>query len=187
MPSALERQDGVVQQVIEYGETMPKIGTLSALRAMSGARAEVALWSLSRAYFANCMRRSARWTSGVHLAWWALNRLSVAPDLKLHDLQEPPSGSLDELTDLAQWYVISARLLVLLDFSAAAKGPLANGLPQLSSLVVDGFIKVPAGHGEQLRRFLARGKSRFEQAFPEAHYRRLAKSLHRDEADAPAS
>ena len=83
----IESSDIVLREVHSYG-IVSKIASLATLRAMSGVRAELALTSLGRSYFANCMRRDGRWTSGIHLAWWMLGRLPEVPRIELQDLRE---------------------------------------------------------------------------------------------------
>lgn len=175
-----EERDPVVSEVRGYG-LIPKIGTLAALRSMENVRAEIALTSLGRAYFANCMRRDGRWTSGLHLTWWMVNRLADEPRLDLQDLREPSEQSLDERVDLGVWYVVTARLLLLLDVSnASRRQPRANGVPSLAPLVTEAFLKVPAGSGARLLRFLKARRTKFAAALPEKHYQSLARDLHQE-------
>jgi hypothetical protein len=181
----VERKDDVVREVLGFG-LIPKIGTLAALRALPGVRAEIAWTSLGRAYFANCMRRDNKWTSGLHLAWWALERLTDDPDIDLQDLRGEVEQPLKEWTDLAKWFVVASRLLLLLDVSDAARNqPKANGIPRMSPLIVESFVKIPAGSGARLLRHLNARRRAFAATFPEKHYRSLAMELHaaREEAE----
>lgn len=169
---ALQR-DVLIREVRDYG-LVSEMSTLATLRRMSGVRAEIALTNLGRAHFALGMRRQGTWTSGLHLAWWMLERLADEPTIELHDLRDESALTLDERFDLATWYVVAARLLLLLDVSTASQARArTDGLHRISQLVVDCFERVPAGSGRKLTRFLASRRGSFAAALPETRYRAL--------------
>lgn len=179
-PHPVEAADPVIREVMDYG-VVSKIATLASLRTMSGARAELAVSSLGRSYFANCMRRSRTWTAGLHLAWWMLRGLTEQPKIEITDLRQESSQTLDERVELAKWFVVSARLMLLLDVAHASRNQKgANGVPRLAPLIIESFVKVPAGKGGLLLRFLGQRRHKFEAALPEKHYAALANELHKD-------
>lgn len=181
-PHSLQISDPVIHEVMALG-LMSRIGTLAVLNRIPGARAEVARSSLGRAYLANCLRRNGAWTSGLHLAWWTLEGLTREPQLELADLRD--EGSLLPLArriEMARWYVIAGRLLMLLDVANAARAqPGANGVPRMASLVMTAFAVVPGGSGSQLLKHLKSAEVAFRRALPEHHYIKLARALHRED------
>ncbi len=82
----LLKKDSVADTVTDYGELGSTIESLAQLKAMPGARAELAMLSLGRGYANNCVLRDGKWTSGVHLYWWSRLRLAYIPKIEVADL-----------------------------------------------------------------------------------------------------
>lgn len=169
--------DDVVEEVQQYGTQGSKIATMAALHRIRGARAEVAMLSLSRAYFANCVRGGGAWTAGVHLLFWTLKRLEENPALAATDLRGPIGHSLGQTIAVARWLVVTQRLALVSDVARqAAKDN--DPVAKLGDLAI-GAVK--AGQGadpDELLGWLAGKRPAVRRALSPARYAELRKSLH---------
>jgi hypothetical protein len=170
--------DDVAAVVAQYGELNAKIESLAALKSLPGARAEVALSSLSRTYVRRCFQRDKRWTSGLHLFWWVKERVALEPDLGLHDLRESRALPLDRQIDLAKWSIVMLRLTFLSDVGSCASGThyrvrIVSNLAEEAASAT-GYLSL-----RKLMRWVEReGKRKLDKALPEKTYVRLSRELH---------
>jgi len=168
-----------VGEVVTDWSTGAKIESLSQLRKIPGARAELAMMSLSRAYVHWCQRQTqGQWTSGIHLLRWALQRLVEQPALQLSDLRITSNIALPRQVELAQWSIVMLRLTFISDMGRYAKphGDVVGAL--------DGFADRAAEHTDlSLPELLAwldgSGRKWANKGLPDKHYRHLAEQLHR--------
>jgi len=168
--------DRVVEEVLAYG-TMPKIATMAALRQIPGTRAEIALTSLGRAYIANCAAKHGAWTSGLHLVWWTLGRLSTAPVIRATDLRTTFGQRIERLTSVAQWLVIGHRLTLVAEVARQSReenDPLAD----LETLPEEAAMHGDPDQPDETLRFLASKpvQKRIDVALSEARYHALGRA-----------
>lgn len=136
--------DPVGAIAFDYGTLGSKIESLAMLKNTAGARAEVALTSLSRAYVANCVSREGRWTSGIHLYWWTKSRLADEPQIAASDIRTVGGLQLSRQVALTAWSVVMLRLTLIDDIAehAASQGDqlgLARGLLNKAAEDVQSF------------------------------------------------
>lgn len=167
------RRDTTARVVTEYGSLATKIASLSSLRFVPGARAEMAMLSLGRAYTYNCMRRDGSWTSGIHILWWTRERLDQEPEVAPGDLRHSPSQSLARQTEITLWSVIMLRFLFLADVAHYAlrdRHPI-SGLENLyeEAAEASGSLK-PA---KLLRWARSKGMAAVDRALPREEYQKL--------------
>lgn len=179
--------DVIVVATDEVGEVVTdwsagaKVESLAQLNRIPGARADLAMTSLSRAYVSWCQKQtSGHWTSGIHLLRWTLRRLAEEPVLQVSDLRGAGRLALPRQMELAQWSVVMMRLLFVSDMGRYAK-PHGDGVAAL-----DGFADRAAGHSDlSLAELLAwlgeSGRRIAQKALPEARYRALAAQLRKRE------
>ncbi len=147
------RKDEVGESVADYGQLNTTIESLARLRYMQGARAELAMLSLSRCYVQNCISRNGKWTSGLHLYWWTKSRLHEMPDIKLNDMRSFADVPLERAVTLNQWSVIMLRLLFIEDMAVYAVGdPLASA----HGIIDEAVVNVPDFNILKLLRWLKR-------------------------------
>lgn len=177
--SELEVQagDDVFRDVAEYGLLPSKVATLAALWSRSGIRAEVAMLSLGRAYFTNCIRRRGKWTAGLHLARHTLNRLTEDPLLSLEDLRAPVIAPLARAIDLAKWAVVAQRVAILIDVGNTAEAD-GDRVTRWVGLGTTAIATTAPGSAKSLLAYLRRKRRGFEEALDQQRYRELAQSLH---------
>ncbi len=177
--------DAVVEEVTAYGLLGSKIATMAALRRIDGVRAEIAMISLGRGYFQNCIERTGKWTSGVHLLQWTLARLTEEPILRATDLLGPmPPRSMERTTELAIWEVIFFRLIFVADIAQQAQQE-EDPLGQAVDLLGSAIEKTQPGSPESLLTWLRKHAAKLHSAFPPARYDELRRAL-RKEDDAAA-
>jgi hypothetical protein len=175
--------DPVSESVLDYGELGTKIESLAQLRQIEGARAEIALLSLSRAYANRCFARDAKWTSSIHLLWWTRRRLSSMPSISANDLACELPISIKRQIEIATWSVLMLRLLFISDVGEYAR-PSRARVARLRTLAEDAAMATSTIVPDKLLRWIRRtGLKRFDDAFPEEVYRRLASELHREPDD----
>ncbi|MFA7242355.1 MAG: hypothetical protein WC091_19760 [Sulfuricellaceae bacterium] len=138
------RTDTVAEVVVDYGEIGSTIESLAQLRAMPGARAELAMLSLGRGYIANCVSRNGKWTSGLHLYWWSRRRLAEIPEIKVEDLRSVGATQLSRQSDLTSWSLVMLRLTFIDDIAGYASqqnDPLGkvHSLTEQAALALDSF------------------------------------------------
>jgi hypothetical protein len=170
-------RDDVFRDVTEYGLLPSKVATLAALWSRIGVRAEVAMLSLGRAYFANCIKQRGKWTAGLHLARQALNRLADDPSLAAEDLRAPVVAPLTKAIDLAKWAVVAQRVAMLVDVGKTAQGE-GDPVAQWVDLGMAAIATTAPGSAKSLIGHLRRKKRSFEEALDPRRYRELAQSLH---------
>ena len=171
-------EDPVVDEVLGWG-TMQKIATIAALNRIGGVRAEIALTSLGRTYVHNCVRRgNGRWTSGLHVVWWTLNRLDVEPEIRATDLHTTFGQRIERLAAVARWQVIGQRLTLLADVAGYAKAE-EDPLGALESLPEEAAMHGDPTQPERTLRFLrsARVRKRVDAALSRQRYHELRATL----------
>ena len=129
-PNGQMPADAIVEELQNYGSLDSKIGSMAVLHRIPGARAEVAMLSLSRAYFRNCVANGGSWTAGIHLLYWTLRRLDEEPEINATDLRGPIPYSLTHTLAVARWSLLAFRLAFVSDVGrvAAAEGDRAGRL-----------------------------------------------------------
>lgn len=172
--------DQVVEEVVGYGLLDSKMATMAALHRIGGVRAEIAMISLGRGYFQNCIARNGRWTAGVHLFHWTLSRINEDPVLAASDLLGPLTLPLARLIELAKWHIIAFRLVLVCDIAqhAAMEGDPHVG--NLASLARDAAEKTQPGSTDSLLRWLRRKSRHIHDAFPPERYDTLRRELHKE-------
>jgi hypothetical protein len=138
------RKDSVADAVVDYGELGSTIESLAQLKAIAGARAELAMLTLGRAYVANCISRNGKWTSGLHLYWWSTRRLTEIPEIKVEDLRSVGATSLARQSDLTSWSLVMLRLTLIEDianYAGRQNDPLGtvDSLTEQAALALDSF------------------------------------------------
>ncbi|MBI4953462.1 MAG: hypothetical protein HY908_15640 [Myxococcales bacterium] len=178
---ALLRRDTVGDVIADYGRLDSKFATLAQLHRVPGPRAEVAMFSLGRAYVSRCVERKGPWTSGLHLLWWAKQGLGDEPQVELRDLRAEMPLPPTRHVELAKWAVVMLRLLFVSDVGHHAAQGHHRKVGALSSLAEDAVLGTGALDPGKLLRWIARtGAKRVEHALPQRDYDRLAVSLHVD-------
>jgi len=183
---AVLRRDTVADVVTDYGRLDAKIESLAQLRAMGGARSEIAMLSLSRSYVSRCVERQGQWTSGLHLLWWTRKRLAEEPVVEVEDFRVETPLPLTRQLDLAKWSILMLRLIFISDVGSYAR---ANGsvVKRLSSLAEDAASATGSLSSHKLLRWVRRqATTRFDSALPEHKYVELSRRLHRDQDIAPS-
>jgi hypothetical protein len=168
--------DDVFRDVAEYGLLPSKVATLAALWSRSGIRAEIAMLSLGRAYFTNCIRQRGKWTAGLHLARHTLNRLTEDPLLSLEDLRGPVIAPLAKAIDLAKWAVVAQRVAMLVDVGRTAEAD-GDRVVRWVDLGTTAIATTAPGSAKSLLGYLRRKRRGFEEALDQQRYRELAQSL----------
>jgi hypothetical protein len=176
------KSDSVGAIVAEYGELGTKIESLSQLRVLPGYRAELAMLSLARAYTNRCCELGGRWTSGIHLLWWTRMKLAAdpVPSLGAGDFRYQSSASLARQQELAQWRLMTLRLVFISDVGSLA---LAEGhrVSQVSNLADRAAEDTELPSVQKLKTWIKRyGIPLLDDAFPESSYRQLAIELRQE-------
>jgi hypothetical protein len=175
------RRDVVGDAVFEYGMLRSKIASLARLRYTVGARPELAMLSLGRGYVANCVSRSGRWTSGLHLYWWTRERLAQEPSIAASDIRRLGGIQLSRQVTLTSWSLIMLRLTFVEDVAthaAAQQDPFGSAqglLNQAAEEVQDFNIRT------LLRWIHAKALPLLDKRLPYKRYAALAAELHRQE------
>ncbi len=174
------RSDSIGEAVYDYGALNSAIESLSQLKALRGARAEVALNSLARGYVDNCMAHNGQWTSGIHLYWWAKTRLPEIPDIALDDICTTGGISLSKQIELTKWSVMMLRLTFIDDilqyalsqkvYIGGAKGILQKSAEDLNTFNLN-----------RLSKWLGKKAIPLLDSFlPKEKYFELARELHKN-------
>ena len=171
---------GDFEEVRSFGLVDSKIGTMAALRQIPGVRAEVAMLSLSRAYFANCTRRGGKWTAGLHLLFWTLKRLDREPNLEATDIRGPISFSLEKTIALSQWMLIALRLSLISDVAsrALAEHDAAGKLVKFVQATVE---RANVDEPQRLLAAIRRSRKAWQAALTVDRYEHLREALHVDD------
>lgn len=171
--------DAVLEEVQSYGALDSKIATMAALHRISGSRAEVAMLSLSRGYFRNCVERGGRWTAGIHVAFWTLRRLDEDPPIKATDLRGPIGLSLGQTIAIARWTIIALRLALLADVGSRARQE-NDRMGVMADLAANAVGAVRATDPDRLLAWLSRKRPSWTAALTPKRYALVWKELHRD-------
>ncbi len=174
------RQDPVAEAASDYGLLNSRIESLAQLKALPGARAEVAMLSLARGYVRNCVMRGGAWTSGLHLFWWTKKRLAEMPDIGVNDLRTTDGIPLSRQVELTAWSIVMLRLTFIDDmafYAADSQHPVgkATGLLQRYAGSATSF-SMP-----RLAKWIkAEALPILDQALPYQEYRELSAELHKE-------
>lgn len=178
-PNPALRRDAVIDEAVAYAryERRAKIASLAAMRRIAGIRGEVAMAALGRSYVHNCWEHDRRWTAGVHVLWWTLERLDAAPSeprpVELHGIEGLP---LSRAVAIAKWTAIALRLYLVSDigvFAAASQ----DDVGRLSNLADRALGAVEPGDGAGLLRWLTSERPRYGRALPMARYEAIVAEL----------
>lgn len=176
------QEDPVAGVVGDYGLLPTKIATLAQLKVMPGARAEVALLSLGRAYVRRCVDNGGRWTSGLHMLWWVKKRVDEEPSVDLQDLRVELPMPIGRQIELAKWALIMLRLTFVSDIGHHAPAT-ERSVSKLSGILDAAALECGSLSASQLLRWVKReGKRRIEAALSERTYERLRAEI-RSEAE----
>ncbi len=173
------RGDRVARTVTDYGFLPSKIASLAQLRVLPGGRAEIAMLSLGRTYVRRCVSLGGSWTSGVHLTWWARERLDAEPNLVPTDFRLQSSATIRRQTELAQWSIVMLRLTFIADVASYATRT-RDEVGQLSDLAEEAAVEAGTSLRKLLRFVRKRAIPRLLSPLPESRYRQIAAELHRD-------
>ncbi len=180
----LLRQDEVADVVAEYGQLGARIESIAQLRRIPGARAELAMLSLARAYVHRCVERLGSWTNGIHVFWWTRKRLDTLPELGVRDIQPTNTLPLDRKVELARWSLIMLRLSFLADVASYAEGT-GHPITRLSTLNDEAAEAVHTFNNRRLLTWTRRvALKEIDRALPRSRYTELARELHHSPNDA---
>ena len=170
----------------DFGTLGSKIESLAMLRNTAGARAEVALSSLSRAYVANCVSRNGRWTSGIHLYWWTKSRLAEEPQIAASDIRTVGGVQLSRQVALTAWSVVMLRLTLIDDIAehAASQG---DSFGRARGLLNKAAEDVQSFNIKTLTRWIqSTALPALDKQLPYKTYVKLANDLHKEPPDSSA-
>jgi hypothetical protein len=173
--------DAVVEESVAYAhyDRESKIASLAALRRIGGIRGELAVASLGRSYVQNCWRVDRRWTSGLHVLWWTLERLGKPPsEPEPRDLRDIEGLALTRAVSIAKWTTVALGVYLVSDVGAFAASA-GDDVGRLSDLADQALGAVEPGDGDGLARWLGTHASRYRRALPPERYDELAAALHR--------
>ncbi len=180
------RKDSVADAVLDYGELGSTIESLAQLKALSGARAELAMLSLGRAYVANCISNNGKWTSGLHMYWWSRNRLTDIPEIKVKDLRSVGATSLSRQSDLIAWSLVMLRVTFIEDITTYA-GQESDPLGKVGSLTEQAALSMDTFNLRNLKKWLKnKAGPQLDARLSQARYEELATKLHRDRENGEA-
>jgi hypothetical protein len=170
--------DPVAVTAREYG-TQPKIASLSQLRFLGGARPELAMISLGRAYVNRCVQNQGKWTSGIHLIWWTRRRLRDVPEVRFDDLRVEAPIPLQRQVELAKWSLMMMRLVLISDVASYAekREPIAKLASFAEAAAENAGELSPKSLATWIRR---KGERMFDSALPTNSYERIAASVHQE-------
>jgi hypothetical protein len=177
--------DPVIEEVQNFGNLDSRIASMAALHRVPGARAEVAMLSLSRAYFGNCVARGGPWTAGVHLLYWTLGRLDADPALGATDLRGPIAFSLGHTIAVARWSLIAFRLAFVSDVGQEAES-VQDRAGRLARLAGQAVKAAPGTDPDRLLDWLGKKKPGWSTALSAQRYAEIREQLHRTDPDAMA-
>ncbi len=174
-------RDTVGMTVLDYGNLPSKFASIAELRHLSGARPEVAMLSLGRAYVGRCVDRGGAWTSGLRLFWWTRERLLDLPRVELSDLRGEGAIPLDRRVALSQWSVIMMRAIFISDvgfYASSADRPM-NKLASFAEQAAEG---APDLSPKRLVSWLKRnGMGLLDKALPERRYEQISATIRAEE------
>jgi len=183
---ALLRNDSVADAALDYGELGSTIESLAQLKALSGARAELAMLSLGRAYVANCISKNGKWTSGLHMYWWSRSRLSDIPEIKVKDLRTIGATNLSRQSDLTAWSLVMLRVTFIDDITTYA-GQQNDPLGKVDSLTEQAALSMDTFNLRNLKKWLKNEASpQLDKRLSQTRYAELATKLHKDRENGEA-
>lgn len=182
----LLKKDSVADAVTDYGELGSTIESLARLKAMPGARAELAMLSLGRGYVNNCMSRNGKWTSGLHLYWWSKQRLTEIPEIRVEDLRSVGATQLSRQSELTAWSLIMLRLTFIEDVTIYANQQ-GDSLGRVNSLTEQAALALDNFNLRALRKWLkSQAAPQLDARLSSTRYAQLANELHTDRSNAEA-
>lgn len=181
-PNGQVASDKVIEEVRAFGTIDSKIATMAALRRIDGVRAEIAMLSLSRAYVLNCYARGGRWTAGLHVAYWTLERLTVTPVFEVTELRGPFANRYETIVALSTWTLVTFRLALLSDVASRAHAERDRPMGTVQGLVMRA-IEAPPDKPHQLLKRLHQDRLKWRAALSPTRYQNLAQALHVDTMD----
>jgi len=179
-PNGQLPSDPVVEETVAYARYArgSKIASLAAMRRIPGIRGEIAMATLGRSYVHNCWEHDRRWTAGVHVLWWTLERLGAEPSepqsVELHGLEGLP---LSRAVSIAKWTAVALRLYLVSDIGALAAAS-KDDVGRLADLADRALGAVEPGDGTALARWLADDRPRYSRALSLKRYETIAAKLH---------
>ena len=174
------RTDAVGEAAVDYGSLNSKIESLSQLKTLETVRSDIAMTSLGRAYVANCKKNGGRWTSAIHLYWWTKKRLTVIPDLQVHDLRCGGPVNLSRQVELAAWSVMMMKLTFLDDIILHAREE-NDELGRVEDVTVCAAEAVQNFNVSKLSRWIGKElQPALEARLSIKRYAALANELHRE-------
>lgn len=180
------RKDTVADAALDYGELGSTIESLAQLKALSGARAELAMLSLGRAYVANCISKKGKWTSGLHMYWWSRSRLTDIPEIKVEDLRSVGATSLSRQSDLTAWSLVMLRVTFIEDITTYA-GQQSDPLGKVGSLTEQAALSMDTFNLRNLKEWLKnKAGPQLDARLSQARYAELATKLHKDRENVEA-
>ena len=148
------------------------------MRRIPGIRGEIAMATLGRSYIHNCWEHDRRWTAGLHVLWWTLERLAAEPSepqsVELHGLEGLP---LSRAVSIAKWTAVALRLYLVSDVGVLAAAS-KDDVGRLADLADRALGAVEPGDGAALARWLAEDRPRYSRALPFKRYEAIAAKLH---------
>lgn len=188
--------DPVASTVAEY-HLQPRIAIFAQFRRMAGARAELALVSLGRAYVANCVARDQKWTSGINIAWWVRERCVREPEPVLQydqDIRYELPVSPDRQIALAKSSLLMLRLVFFSDMGRHAENSLqqnegsqviqdtSKSMQQLTTLADDAAENAGLELAALCSWVQDVGLKRLDAALPKESYEAIQQELHKEPA-----
>ncbi|MDZ7753164.1 MAG: hypothetical protein U5S82_16260 [Gammaproteobacteria bacterium] len=180
------RKDAVAGAALDYGELGSTIESLAELKALPGARAELAMLSLGRAYVSNCMSRNGKWTSGLHMYWWSRGRLADMPEIKVEDLRSVGATNLARQSDLTAWSLVMLRVTFIEDITTYA-GQQNDPLGKVDSLTEQAALSMDTFNLRNLKKWLTNEAApQLDARLSHDRYVELATKLHKDRENGEA-
>jgi hypothetical protein len=179
----LLRKDEVADVASDFGALGSTIESLSQLKAMQGARAELAMLSLSRGYVSNCISRNGKWTSGLHLYWWSRKRLDSIPDIRVEDLRSVGATQLARQSMLTAWSLMMLRLTFIEDITEYAEQQ-KDALGKVRGLTEQAASALDTFNLNNLAKWIKRKAiPQLDARLPYSRYKELASDLHVERAE----
>lgn len=171
-------KDRVTDVVFDYGERGSSFSTLGRLNEIPGARAELAMISLGRAYVRNCFKNDRKWTSGLNLLWWIKEKLAEDPNVQLSDIRIFLGLPSQEQLDLETLSLLMLRLKFISDVGSYAK-QVNHTVGELEFFADEAATAMRGSTSpKKLLSWLRRaGAERLERVFPRALYRELREEV----------
>lgn len=174
----LLKKDSVADAVTDYSELGSTIESLAQLKAMPGARAELAMLSLGRGYTNNCVSGNGKWTSGLHLYWWSRRRLTDIPEIRLDDLRSVGATHLSRQMDLTSWSLMMLRLTLIEDIITYAHQQ-GDPLGRIPSLTEQAALSLDSFNLRSLAKWLkSKAIPQLDARLSSTRYVELANELH---------